>query len=198
MISEDITHSGVRCKVYVSSVRPLVVLLHGYSFKASVWGEISLFDELESRGWGFLSLSMPYGKVSECSIKSRDEDLNLGFLRAAIERFKVERPVLLGSSLGGYFALMYALRYPVRALVLVAPVGIRRFSSESLSKLNVRALILWGSRDEIASFESMKLISDSLRGQLNIYDGLGHALYLDDPNTFKRDVTMFLEGLFSS
>ncbi|RHZ61861.1 hypothetical protein Glove_345g15 [Diversispora epigaea] len=62
---------------------------------------------------------------------------------------KIEKMTLLGHSLGGYFAAVYALKYPqhVERLIMVSPVGIPPSPYEDLKNIkdsvNRRALPLW-------------------------------------------------------
>ena len=45
-------------------------------------------------------------------------------LQGVLQQLGIERPILLGNSIGGAAAIVYAIRHPVRALVLCNPGGL--------------------------------------------------------------------------
>jgi 3-oxoadipate enol-lactonase len=96
---------------------PPLVLLHGFSFDMRAWdAQIDRLAEhhrvirYDLRGFGRSTLP--------CGNYSHSEDLGL-----LLEELAVEKPVLVGLSLGANVALEYSLRYPskVRAQVLASP-----------------------------------------------------------------------------
>jgi pimeloyl-ACP methyl ester carboxylesterase len=135
---------------------------------------------------------MPYGLKSECQPKTRDAEVNVAVAREAFEsNFGSAVPVLVGASLGGHIALMYAARYPVKGLLLVAPA--RAFENETLvqaySKFSFPVRIIWGSEDNIISGEEMRTLANTLpNAKLVTYEGSGHSAYVVQPDKFKRDL----------
>ena len=102
-------------------------------------------------------------------------------------------PVLVGASIGGHVALMYAARFPVKGLLLVGP---GRALAEDLplayKKFSFPVKIIWGSQDNVISGEEMRTLSHKLpNAKLLVYDGAGHSAYKDEPEQFKRDLLEF-------
>lgn len=180
---------------------PQLVLLHGYSFTSEVWAEVSLLDRLDSSGIAYVALDMPYGMRSECTKRTRDMVVNISFLEGLVEKWGVgeDSLVLLGASLGGHVALLYAAKWGARGLVLVAPVGV---DDPELKKAGERlrglpALIVYGDRDPIVSLDEMERLKAMFgeRARLSIYEGAGHPAYLYEKDRFVREVMDFLREL---
>lgn len=187
---------GVECSLaYNREGWGPIVLLHGYSFTWKVWEEVGLLRELESSNYSYIAPDMPYGRYSNCSKKSRDPEVSISIVESLV-RSSGGEPVLLGASLGGYIALKYAARHGARGLILVAPVGLGDPELKSLKGKTMPTLIVYGSRDSIVSLEDMKLLESTITGsRLVVYEGAGHAAYLDSPGRFLRDVLGFLGEL---
>jgi pimeloyl-ACP methyl ester carboxylesterase len=146
----------------------------------------------------FLALDMPYGLKSECRPRTRDVGVNVAVVREAVQNiFGRVVPVLVGASLGGYVALKYtAARFSVRGLLLLAPV---RVLEESLvaayTQFQFPVRIVCGSEDRVVSLEELRELANRLpNAKLTVYEGAGHAAYLDSPDRFKRD----LLGLYAT
>ncbi|MEB3860006.1 MAG: alpha/beta hydrolase [Desulfurococcales archaeon] len=190
-------YGGIKCDIaYNRGDRGPVILLHGYSFTWRVWKDIGLLQELERRRYSFAAPDMPYGRYSSCTTKTRDIGKSLGIVRELAARWSGD-PVLLGASLGGYVALRYAASYSVRGLVLVAPVGTRDPGVEPLySGEPPPTMIVYGTADSIVGLGDVRELESRIRGsRLVIYEGAGHAPYLDRPEPFVRDVLGFLDSL---
>ena len=168
-----------------------VVFLHGYSFTSESWQRTGATELLREKKIPFLSLDMPYGAKSRCQPRTRDVDANVSVVKEAVHSVFVSvSPVLVGASLGGHIALQYAVRFPVKGLLLLAPV---RTMGETLVqayngfKFPVRVII--GSEDRIASVEELRDLTGKLpNAKLIVYENEGHAAYLGRPDRFKRDL----------
>jgi 3-oxoadipate enol-lactonase len=98
------------------SGRP-VVMIHGGLLNASMWDD--QFEEFARRYRVIRYDARGHGRsTSEPDTFSHHEDL-----RALVEGFALEKPVIIGLSMGGYVAIDFALEYPdlPGALVLVSP-----------------------------------------------------------------------------
>jgi pimeloyl-ACP methyl ester carboxylesterase len=142
----------------------------------------------------FLALDMPYGMRSKCQPKTRNPETNVSVAAEAIKSlFGSTAPVLVGASIGGHIALMYAARFPVKGLFLVAPA--RALTEDLLKvyeKFNFPVRIIWGSQDNVISGEEMRTLSDKLpNAKLLVYNGATHSAYKDEPEQFKRDMLEF-------
>lgn len=168
-----------------------IVFLHGFSFTSDVWQRAGATELLKEKHVPFLALDMPYGARSECHTKTRDSEVNVAVVREAIQEiFGAVLPVLVGASLGGHVALQYAARFPVKGLLLLAPV---RVFDESLVKAYDRfqfpVHIIVGSEDRVASLEELRELAGRLsNARLIVYHGAGHAAYLQNSDKFRRDL----------
>jgi pimeloyl-ACP methyl ester carboxylesterase len=193
-LSEKIlTFAGHKCRVIINQVGGVpVVFLHGYSYNSSIWQRLSVTELLMAKHLPFLALDMPYGLKSECQPKTQDPEVNVAVAQAAVENvFGSVAPVLVGASLGGHIAIKYAVRFPVRGLLLVAPA--HAFEEEALvqayGKFKFPVRIIWGSEDHIISGEEMRTLSDKMpNAKLVTYEGAGHSAYNNQPDRFKRDL----------
>ncbi|MGB3484657.1 MAG: alpha/beta hydrolase [Mycobacterium sp.] len=92
--------------------RPPVVLLHGLTFDRHMWAP--MVRELSGRR--VLALDLPgHGD----SLRRNSYDLNevVEVLHDALRIADVERPVMVGHSVGGLLATMYAGNHPTRAVL---------------------------------------------------------------------------------
>jgi pimeloyl-ACP methyl ester carboxylesterase len=186
------TAAGCQCKALIHNVPGVpVVFLHGYSYTSSVWQRISVTALLTEKKVPFLALDMPYGQKSECQPKTHSDEANVTVAREAIQSvFGDTVPVLVGASLGGHIALMYASQYPVKGLLLVAPS--RALQDSLLQKygdFKFPVRIIWGSQDNIISGEDMRVLEEKLpKAKLITYEGAGHSAYVTQPDRSKRDL----------
>jgi len=107
----------VNCEV-AGEGRP-VVLLHGLGGSTVLWGDLG---ERLARDYLVVSLDLRgAGATRELERRELSLETWAGDLRGVLEELHVERPVLVGHSLGASVALKYALTWPddVAALVLM-------------------------------------------------------------------------------
>jgi len=99
-------------------------------------------------------------------------------------------PVLVGASIGGYIALNYAARFPVRGLLLVAPAhALEENLLKAYARFNFPVRIIWGAQDSVISGEEMRTLADKLpNAKMLVYNGAAHSAYRDQPEWFKRDL----------
>lgn len=101
-----------------------VLLLHGAGSRADRWRRN--IDELAERGCRVVALDFPghgfadKGPSIDCSVPAYAR-----FTRSALDVLGMERPVIVGTSLGGHVAAMVALNEPslCAGLVLVGTTG---------------------------------------------------------------------------
>jgi pimeloyl-ACP methyl ester carboxylesterase len=139
----------------------------------------------------FLALNMPYGLKSECQPKTRDPEKNVAFVNEAVKTFFGSvAPVLVGASIGGNIALRYAVRFPVKGLLLVSPArALEPDLVPMYSQFKFSTTIVWGSEDNIVASEDMRVLADKLpNAKLIVYDGANHSAYKDDSDRFKQDL----------
>jgi abhydrolase domain-containing protein 14 len=192
-------HSPSLGKDYSKSV---VLLFHGFSFSLDVWTETGTDLILSDHGFPYLAIDLPKGKASKSDKFSKKNFSDyVPFLNKVLSHFvdlEKSKFVFIGASMGGGFALAYALQHPERisALVLIAP-SLSGISEDSLAELNVPTLLVWGERDNIFPVEEYgKRLKEILpASKLLIIKGARHAAYLDRPQEFHDLLTDFLEEI---
>jgi pimeloyl-ACP methyl ester carboxylesterase len=169
-----------------------IVFLHGLSYDIGVWQRIKVIDTLIEKKIPFLALDMPYGTKSHCEPKTRDPQANVTLVMEATKSvFGDEAPIIVGASLGGYIALNYAAKYPVKGLFLVAPAYAFENMDLALkySNFHFPVRIVWGSNDTAISGEEMRTLADKLpNSKMLVYNNAAHSAYMDQPDWFKTDL----------
>ena len=168
-----------------------VVFLHGFSFTSDVWQLTGVTAALMKQQVPFLALDMPYGFRSECKPKTRNIEVNVNMAHEAVQQvFGSVAPLLVGASLGGHIALQYAVRFPVKSLLLAAPVRVFEGAlANSVERWTFPVHIIIGSQDRVACLEELRDLAGRLTdAKLTVYEGAGHAAYRDRPDRFKRDL----------
>ena len=192
MSAKTLSLTNHKCPAIINRAPGIpIVFLHGYSYTSDVWLKTGITDILKEKQLPFLALDMPYGLRSRCKPKTRNTETNIAVIKEATQSiFGAVPPILVGASLGGHMALYYAVRLPVKALFLLAPV--RTLQEELLqaySQFSFPVRIIIGSEDRIASNEELRELAGKLpNGKLTIYEEAGHSAYLTFPERFKRDL----------
>lgn len=105
-----------------------VVFIHGLGSYLRFWEEqINVF---KSKGYRVLALDLPgYGKSDKPSTFEYDPNNFADVVLEFITKLGVNKPILVGHSMGGQTSLSFAIRYPdkLSALVLTAPAGFEHF-----------------------------------------------------------------------
>lgn len=116
-----------------------VVLLHGLGGYAEKWGA-SL--ERLSRSHRVIAPDMVGYGLSDKPVADYTPDFFLKFVEMFLDVMGLERPHVLGISLGGQIAAMFAAEFPSRLskLVLISPAGIMKMSTPALDAYILAAL----------------------------------------------------------
>jgi len=191
-LEKTLTAANHKCRVLynVASGVP-IVFLHGLSYTADIWQHIGLTQLLIEKHISFLALDMPYGMRSQCQPKTRSPQKNIDFAKEAIQTiFSAEIPLLVGASIGGNIALRYAMQFPVKGLLLIAPArALEPGLVQSYSNFSFPTTMVWGTEDNIVASEDMRALADKLpNAKLVVYDGANHSAYKDQPDRFKHDL----------
>ena len=190
--------------------RRTVVLFHGNAYSLDSWKKTKTLEELSSKGYRVFAIDLPAGKGS------KSDKLSPKVLKNNPERFTtlMDRlfealsiggsPVaIVGPSMGGGFALAYALSRPklVSALVLVSPSVFRVPEGEKgkLPDLNIPVLLVWGGRDRVFPLnEYGKPLKDMLpRSKLLVVEQAGHGVYMDKPDEFNELLLGYLSEVMN-
>ncbi|HEV2137830.1 MAG TPA: alpha/beta hydrolase [Nitrososphaerales archaeon] len=182
-----------------------VVLFHGNSSSLDSWKKTKTLEELSSRGYRVFAVDLPAGKGSmsdklSSKVLKTDPDRIITVIDKIIEALDVgDSPfALVGPSMGGGFALAYALSRPRRvgAMVLVSPSVYRIPEKEKtkLSGLEIPVLLVWGERDTVFPLEEYgKPLKEALpRATLQIVEQAGHMANLDKPDEFNELLIGFI------
>jgi len=136
-----------------------VVLLHGKNFCGATWE--SVIAALSGAGYrvivpdqiGFCKSSKPEGY--QFSLHQLADNT-----RALLRQLKIERPIVMGHSMGGMLAMRYALMYPqeMSGLVLLNPIGLEDWKAKGVPLATIDE---WYATEQRASFEGMKKYQQS-------------------------------------
>jgi abhydrolase domain-containing protein 14 len=194
IISKNIDAVGC-CLHCLEAGRPedrTVLLLHGMKFNAATWQELGTLEKLAGAGFHPVAVDMPgFGESPVCD-KDQDE-----ILSAFISQGELNRPVMIGPSMGGRIALEFAVNHPgiLGGLVLVGAVGVEE-NRERLAEIDIPVLIIWGGEDRISPLANSDILLESIKGaERLVIDGAPHPCYLDQPDRWHGAVLDFLNGL---
>jgi pimeloyl-ACP methyl ester carboxylesterase len=107
-----------------------IVFMHGLGSYLKFW--YFQLDAFAEAGWHVVAIDQPgYGKSEKPASFPYTMEAMGDVVREVLGQLGVQKPVLVGHSMGGQIAMSYGIRYPdeVRALVLVAPAGLEEFSA---------------------------------------------------------------------
>lgn len=184
--------------------RGTVILFHGNAFSLDSWKKTKTLQDLSSKGYRVFAIDLPAGKGSMSDklspkVLKNDPNRMLNVLDKLFIALDVGAPfVIVGPSMGGGFALAYAISRPknVSALVLVSPSVYRIGEEEKskLSSLDLPILLIWGERDRVFPLEEYgRPLKEKLpNAKLLVVKGAGHGAYLDKPNEFNKLLLDFI------
>jgi pimeloyl-ACP methyl ester carboxylesterase len=106
-----------------------VVFIHGLGSYLKFWRY--QLDVFAAQGYRVIAVDLPgYGKSDKPASFPYTMEAMADVVREVVHTLGIEKPVLVGHSMGGQTALSYAIRYPEEpgALVLTSPAGFEKFS----------------------------------------------------------------------
>jgi pimeloyl-ACP methyl ester carboxylesterase len=136
-----------------------IVLLHGKNFCGATWEGV--IGPLRDAGYRVV---VP-DQIGFCK-STKPENYQFGFhqlaanTHALLGSIGVDRPIILGHSMGGMLALRYALMYPrdLTGLVVVNPIGLEDWKAKGVPIVTVDQLY---DSELKASFDSIKKYEQS-------------------------------------
>jgi pimeloyl-ACP methyl ester carboxylesterase len=106
-----------------------MVFIHGLGSYLKFWRY--QLDVFAAQGYRVIAVDLPgYGKSDKPASFPYTMEAMADAVREVVHTLGIQKPVLVGHSMGGQTALSYAIRYPEEpgALVLTAPAGFEKFS----------------------------------------------------------------------
>lgn len=145
---------------------------------------------LEEENIPFLALDMPYGMKSNCFPKVTNPDVSVEVVRDALHYMFGDELVIVGASLGGYMALKYAVKHPIKGLLLIAPVRTKEEGlMQTYNTMKMPVSIIYGTKDNIVSLDEMEELDYRLaNSKLIMYENASHPAYLNNPENFKKEL----------
>jgi pimeloyl-ACP methyl ester carboxylesterase len=101
-----------------SGARPPLILLHGLTFDRSMWGPSLAKLHRIDPGRRVLALDLP-GHGASPGWPSYDIESVAHGVHRAVEEAQLQSPVVVGHSIAGVIATVYAARYPTRGVINV-------------------------------------------------------------------------------
>jgi abhydrolase domain-containing protein 14 len=191
--------------------RITVILFHGNALSLDSWKKTKTLEVLSSKGFRVFAIDLPAGKGSMSDklspkVLKDHPDRIIGVIDGIFDALEVgDSPfAIVGPSMGGGFALAYALSRPKRvgALILIGPSVYRIPDEEKrkLSGLEIPVLLIWGERDRVFPFDEYgKPLMEALpHAKLVIVKQAGHGAYLDKPNQFNELLVDFVSEAMPS
>ncbi|XP_062419784.1 protein ABHD14B isoform X2 [Pungitius pungitius] len=179
-----------------------VLLLHGIRFSSETWLNIGTLEALANAGCRAVAIDLPgLGRSAAAEAPAAAGQLApAGFLRAVCERLGLGPVVVISPSLSGMYSLPFLLQHPalVRAYVPVAPICTEHFTAEQYRSVKVPALVVYGDQDTQLGERSLDHLRNLANHSVVVMKGAGHPCYLDDPDTWHKALTGFLNTLCSS
>lgn len=192
---KEISHCPIHLIQAAGSTGPTLVFLHGMKFNAATWRDLGTLATLVREGYGVVALDLPgFGESPACDRSP------LTILKELISDLKLDRPILVGPSMGGKVALEFALVHAelVGGLILVGAVGVEERKAQ-LANIKVPTLVVWGSEDAISPLANAHLLAEQIpAANLVLVQGAPHPCYLDQPDIWHWEVTSFLAEHFGT
>ena len=102
-----------------------VLLVHGLGVSRSSFEKLAVV--MSQSGYRVLLPDIPgQGGTDRDKNRNYSIDSQASFLKRLLDHFKIDKPIIIGNSMGGHIALSFGLLYPnrVKKLVLISPAGL--------------------------------------------------------------------------
>ncbi|XP_068450319.1 putative protein-lysine deacylase ABHD14B [Clinocottus analis] len=180
-------------------VRMSVLLLHGIRFSSETWLTIGTLETLAKAGCRAVAIDLPgLGRSKSAEAPAAVGQLApAGFLKEVCEQLSLSSVVVISPSLSGMYSLPFLLQHQalIRAYIPVAPICTEHFTAEQYQSVKVPALIVYGDQDTELGERSLNNLSNLANRTVVLMRGAGHPCYLDDPDTWHKALTDFLNTL---
>ena len=169
-----------------------VVLLHGARYSSETWRTLGTIDRLARASYHVVALDLPgYGRSEVTPVETES------FLAEVMTALGIEKAAIVSPSMSGQFSFPLVVRSPekVTGFVPIAPAGSERYL-RLLKKVKVKALVVWGEKDEIMPVEDSDALAAAMEDSKRvILKDASHPCYLDRPEEFHQELLAFLATL---
>lgn len=180
-------------------VKMSVLLLHGIRFSSENWLSIGTLDILAKAGCRAVAIDLPgLGRSKLVAAPAAIGELApAGFLKEVCDQLNLCPVVVISPSLSGMYSLPFLHQHQtlVRAYVPVAPICTEKFTAEQYQSVKVPSLIVYGDQDTQLGEASLRNLSNLANHSVVVMKGQGHPCYLEDPDTWHKALTDFLNKL---
>ncbi len=166
-----------------------ILFLHGRAFEAKTWQDLGTLELLAQKDCFSVAIDLPgWGKSPEADFIAGN------VIESIMTTCNMEKPIIVGPSMGGRIAIEFAIKNPqlVGGLVLIGTVGVQ----ENLSQLNIlpeSTLIIWGENDHISDPANGTLLHNEITGsKLAVIADTKHACYIEKPDDFHNHLIQFV------
>ncbi|XP_077181992.1 protein ABHD14A isoform X3 [Paroedura picta] len=174
-----------------------VIFLHGQSFSSKTWEELGSLALLSESGHRAIAIDLPgYGETPRSTALETVQS-RVAFLQQIFKELKLQRPVLVSSSMSGRYSIPFLLASgeQLKGFVPIAPVGTKDFTIQQYQKVQTPTLIIYGEHDTALGIQSLQSLQQIPKSRVVILPGAGHACYLDKPQEFHKALLNFLGEL---
>uniref|UniRef100_A0A665TG17 Putative protein-lysine deacylase ABHD14B n=1 Tax=Echeneis naucrates TaxID=173247 RepID=A0A665TG17_ECHNA len=179
--------------------RVSVLLLHGIRFTSENWLDIGTLETLAKAGCCAVAIDLPgLGRSKSAEAPAPVGELApASFLKEVCEQLRLSPVVVISPSLSGMYSLPFLFQHQalVRAYIPVAPICTDKFTTEQYQSVKVPSLIVYGDQDTQLGEVSLQNLSNLANHSVVVMKGAGHPCYLDDPDTWHKALTHFLNTL---
>jgi len=181
---------GQKIKYVEAGSGPVVVLLHGLGGNSTNWAFNT--PALAQKFRVIVPDQVGFGQSDKPLINYR-VGTYVDFLDKFLSELKVERATLVGNSMGGWVAALYAVRYPakVERLVLVDSAG---FAPPKEFDLNALAGLNPSTRDEMKRLAGLVFFNSMFKSDAAIDVLLAQRLSAGDGYTIQRLIDSIYHG----
>lgn len=158
-----------------------VVLLHGKNFCAATWEGV--IPALTGAGYRVIAPDqIGFCKSTKPAVYQFSLHQLAANTHALLDRLNIEKPVIMGHSMGGMLAIRYALMYPdnLSALVLANPLGLEDWKAKGVPFRTVDELYagqLKTNRDSIKAYQKATYYSGEWRPEYDRWVDMLAGMY---------------------
>ncbi|XP_029132127.1 protein ABHD14B isoform X1 [Labrus bergylta] len=179
--------------------RMSLLLLHGIRFSSENWLNIGTLDTLARSGCRAVAIDLPgLGRSKSAEAPAAVGELApAGFLKDVCDQLNLSPVVVISPSLSGMYSLPFLMQHQdlIRGYVPVAPICTDKFTAEQYQSVKVPSLIVYGDQDAQLGELSLRNLSSLANHSVVMMKGAGHPCYLDDPDTWHKALTDFVNTL---